>query len=92
MCSYTPETDGNFILPVHVASLLQKTVQLVLPRDYTDCTSSKGKIVSPAREWMKCETSDSVTVPVQQGKSSEHVGCVAGEHPQAGPFVDALLA
>lgn len=93
MCSHTPETYVNFILPVHVANLLQKTVKLVLPRDYTDCTSSKGKIVSPAREWLKCENSDSVTVLMQQGKSSERVRCVAEElHPQAGPFVDALLA
>lgn len=92
-CAFIPLKHVNFILPVHVANLLQKTVKLVLPRDNTDCTSSRGKTVSLAREWLKCETSDSVTVPVQQGKSSECVGYVARElHPQAGAFVDALLA
>ena len=93
MNSYTPETCVNFIPPAPVANLLQKTVKLVLLRDYTDYTSRKGKIVSPAREWLKCETSDSVAVPMQQGKPSEHVGCGVHElYPQAGPFVDSLLA
>lgn len=80
--SYTPETYVNIILPVHVGNLLQKSVLL---RDYTDCTSSKGKIVSPAREWIQSLSSCS--------SSSQCVGCVAHKlHPQAGPFVDVLLA
>lgn len=90
MCSYTTETYVNFILRVHVANLLEKTVKFVLPRGYTDCTSGKGKIVM---EWLKCETSYSVTVSLQEGKSSKHIRCVAHElHPQAGPFVDANLS
>lgn len=81
------------MLRVHVANLLEKTVKFVLLRGYTDCTSGKGKIVSLATEWLKCETSYSVTVSLQEGKSSKHIRCVAHElHPQAGPFVDTNLS